>query len=324
MALWSLMILSLLISAFAFDMHVEAGITSYYRKRVKAQYLARAGVEWAKVVLARSAEVEEDEEAEEGREDLVESAIQLSRGMAVRGLQKELGEGFFSLDIVVEEGRFNVNQLSDEDWENVLDQANVPEDQWPELIDCFQDWVDKGDEHHLNGAESDDPFYVERGYECKNAPLDMVDELLLIKGFDEGVVYGRPAEGEDEEPLLGIAQWLTVWGDGKVNVNSASREVLLLLPEIDEWMVDDIIEGRKGVDGEAGTRDDGFENTAEVEAKTGALPAAVKNRISTSGGTFVRVTSIGEVKGVRSGIWCILRREGQQITPVFWREENMP
>jgi general secretion pathway protein K len=319
-----LIILSLLVGSFAFDMHIEAGITSYYRKRVKAQYLARAGVEWAKVLLAKSAEVDEDEEAEEGREDLVLGAIQLSRGVGVRGLQRQLGEGTFTLDLVAEEGRRNINGLSDEDWEEILDQANVPEERWDELIDCFYDWVDENDEHHLNGAESDDPFYVERGYECKNAALDTVDELLLIKGFDEDVVYGAPAEDEDEQPMHGIAQWLTVWGDSKVNVNAASREVMMTLPEIDEWTVDDIIEGRKGADGEGGTRDDGYENVGEVEGSVGALPEDLKGKISTSGGTFIRVVSIGEVQGVRNGIWCVLHAEGQEITPVFWREENMP
>ena len=42
-ALWVLIILSLLIGAFAFDMHIEAGITSFYRKRLRSQYLATRG-----------------------------------------------------------------------------------------------------------------------------------------------------------------------------------------------------------------------------------------------------------------------------------------
>ena len=93
-----------------------------------------------------------------------------------------------------EQGRRNVNTLTDEDWEEILDQAGVPQEMWAELIDCFHDWTDEDDEHHLNGAESDDSFYEERGYKCKNAPLDTVDELLLIKGFTPAIVYGGPPE----------------------------------------------------------------------------------------------------------------------------------
>ncbi len=323
-ALWVLIVLSLLVSAFAYDMHIEAGITSYSRKRLKAQYLARAGVEWAKVVLAKSAEANKDEEMETGAdEQLFLEAIRLSRGMAVSGVERALGEGVFIVDIVPEEGRRNINKLADEDWEEILDQANIPEELWDELIDCFTDWVDPGDEHQLNGAESDDPFYEERGYECKNAAIDTVDELLLIKGFDEAIVYGAPALEEDEEPLLGIAQWLTVWGSGQVNVNTASREVLLTISGVDEFGVDDIITGRDGFDQESGTRDDGYETTDEVVKRAG-LPDTVQGRISTTEKTYVRVVSIGEVKNVRNGIWCVLHVEGSEVVPVYWREENMP
>lgn len=322
-ALWVLLILSLLISGFAFEMHVEAGVTSYYRKRIKAQYLARAGVEWAKVLLARTKDASEEDIIEEGEEeDLAVNALRLTRGVAVRGLKKELGRGFFTLDVVPEEGRRNVNTLSDDEWKEMLDQSNVPEDRWDELIDCFRDWIDGDDNHRLSGAESDDPFYEEREYECKNAPLNTVDELLMIKGFDAAVVYGQPAEFEDEEPMTGIADKLTVWGSGKVNVNTASREVLLSMLDIDEWAVDAILDGRSGIDGEMGTVDDGFESVNEVVSVAG-LPDTVKGKISITDHTYVRVVSVGESQGVRAGIWAVMGVQDGEVKPVFWREETM-
>jgi hypothetical protein len=42
-ALWTVLILSLLIGGLAYEMHIEAGITSYARKRLKAQVAARGG-----------------------------------------------------------------------------------------------------------------------------------------------------------------------------------------------------------------------------------------------------------------------------------------
>lgn len=322
--LWVLLILSMLVSAFAFDMHVEASVSSYYRKRVKAVYLARAGAEWARMVLAKSSQVSEEDLPGED-EQLFVSAMNLKRGVAVRGVVQELGEGSFEVDIVPEEGRRNVNLLTDEDWEEVLDQAHVPPEDWPELIDAFTDWVDPGDEHRLNGAESDDPFYEERGYKVKNAALDTVDELLLIKGFSPAIVYGGlPEDGNpDDEPLLGIASWLTTWGDGKVNLNTASREVLMTLPDMDEFAVDQIVEGRSGLDGEIGTRDDGFDSVDEVLSLTGLDPS-LKDKVSVTDRTYVRVVSVGEVQSVRRGIWCIFRVDDSGASPVFWREEAMP
>jgi len=300
---------------------VEAAISSQFRKRLAAEYLARGGVELARYILAHLGDVSSEEdfpEADEG--DLMLAALHISRGIGVRGLERNLGRGKLMLDIVPEEGRRNVNLLTDEDWEEILDLGNVPEEKWDELIDCFRDWVDANEEHRLNGAESDDPFYRDRGYECKNGPLDTVDELLLIKGFTPRIVYGGPAEGEDEPPYTGIARWLTVWGDGRVNVNTASREVLLTIPEIDELAVDAIIEGRKGSDGEAGTRDDGFTSVEEVIAAAG-LSRDVAQRITVSSRKYLRVVSTGQVGDLAVVVWCVLECEGDNVRVVFWRED---
>ena len=41
--LWVIMVLSLLISGFAFTMHVETQVASFSRKELKAEMLARSG-----------------------------------------------------------------------------------------------------------------------------------------------------------------------------------------------------------------------------------------------------------------------------------------
>lgn len=323
-ALWVLLILSLLVAGFAFDMYIEAGITSFYRKRLRSQYLAQAGMEYAKLVLAQSFRAKEEIKDENMDEEEYIRALNLARGLAITGLSRDLGEGKFTLDIVPEQGRRNVNTISDEDWQEILDQAGVPQEKWDELIACFRDWIDQDDEHRLNGAESDDPFYKRRNYKCKNAPVDTVDELLLIKGFSPSLLYGGPSEYVEGETLIGIAGWLTVWGDGKVNVNTASREVLLTIPGLEEYDVTDILQGRLGFDGEAGTKDDGFKTVDEVMALLGTSDERVRNAITVSERRYVRVISIGESYGVRSGIWAVLQVDEKGVTPVFWREEAMP
>ena len=323
-ALWVLLILSLLIGGFAFDMHIEAGITSFYRKRLRSQYLAIAGVEYAKLVLAQSYEVKEEFQDEDMEEDEYIRALNLSRGVGLSGIGEELGEGRFTVDILPEQGRRNINSLSDDDWKEVLDQAGVPQDKQDELIACFRDWVDEDDAHLLLGAESEDPYYTSRGYECKNAPVDTVDELMLIKGFTHNLLYGGPSEYVEGENLTGIASWLTVWGDGKVNVNTATREVLLTIIGLEDFDVDDILRERLGPDGEPGTKDDGFKNVDEVLSKLGISDERVRNQITTEERKYVRVISIGESYGVRSGIWCVLQADQSGVTPLFWREEAMP
>lgn len=325
-ALWVVLVLSLLIGSMAFDMQVEANVTGYQRKRMQAHYLAQAGLEWAQVVLNRKVTESAEGELviEEGQdEQMIIASINLSRGVGVRGITKNLSQGSFSVDIIPEEGRRNVNSLTDEDWEEVLDQAGVPDDEWPELIDGFGDWIDEGDEHRLNGAESDDAYYEELDYEVKNAPVDTIDELLLIKGFNEAIVFGGPDPEDPDLVYRGIASWLTPWGDGKVNVNTASREVLMTIPGIEDWVIDDILEYRSGEDGEMGTRDDGFDSVDDLISKTGFDPE-LRDKISVVDKKYLRVISIGEVGEVKNGIWAVYEAGDQGVRPVYWREEAMP
>ena len=320
--LWVLLLLSMMIASFAYEMRVESEVTAYSRNKFKALFLAQAGVEWAKTALTKK--VTQGTEGDliidkEDDMDLVIAANNLARGVPATGVEKELGAGTFTVDIMPEEGRRNVNMLSDQDWEEILDQSGVPEDLWPELIDCFADWIDPGDEHHLNGAESDDSFYKEKGYECKNAPLDTVDELLLIKGFTEEIVFGGVSEDPDEEPMTGIAQWLTTYGDGRVNVNTASREVLLTFIGMDDQMVDEILERRLGVDGQLNTKDDGLKSLGEIPG----MRPELEGRLSVDGRQYIRVASVGDVNGVKAGVWCILQVGGNEVIPLFWREEMM-
>ena len=326
-ALWTVLILSLLVGGMAFEMHVEAGITSYARKRMKAQVAARGGVEYAKFLLAKSFDVSAFEESDEEKENLRILAKNLSRGIGVSGAQVPMGESTATVSVEPEAGRRNVNKLEDEDWEELLDQAGVPDEDWPELIDCFMDWTDEGDEHRLNGAEEDDAFYKEQGYEPKNAPLDTVDELMLIKGFTPAIVYGGPPADPKGEPLRGIAHLLTTFGDGKVNVNTASREVLLTLTAsngkmMDDWVVDDLLKYRLGDDGLPNTKDDGFDSVDEAISKSG-MDASLADKISVSDRQFVRVTSIGENHGVESGVWAVFEVGEKKVTPIYWREELM-
>lgn len=320
-ALWVVVILSMLVGTLAFEMRIEAGITSQYRKRVKAAALARAGAEYARMLLLKSRRVDPTAEESFDEDPVYLNSMLLSRGVAVTGLEHEMGDGKFRLDILPEGSRRNVNRLQPAEWRELLRQAQVPEDLWEELIACAGDWIDADDNTKPNGAESDDAFYRERGYRVKNGPIDTIDELLLVKGFSEPILFG--GVGPDGEPMLGIAQWLTTWGDGRINANTAPFEVLMSIPGIAEWEADAIIEGRAGLDGVAGTRDDGYSSVDEMLARTGINPA-LRAYFSVRDVRFVRVTSRGEVQGVRYGVWAVFQVEGGRVHTIFWREEVMP
>lgn len=316
-ALWVLIILSLLIGAFAFDMHVEAGITSYYRKRMKAQYLAYAGVEYAKVVLSKDSSKEKDKimKDEEKAMNDVREALEVGGEVS---LTRDLGAGRIEVRMKPETSKWDVNKIGDDVWKEILEFSGVPTDKVDELIDCFKDYTDPGDEHHVNGAESDDPYYEQRGYECKNGPVDSVEELLRIKGFTPSIVFGGPAENEDDEPLKGIADVLTVWGNGdRIDAMSSSDKALNGILELNEDEIRRLIESRAGADGELP------ESLQELLADAG-IPEDFSKVLGWGKPAYVEVTSVGEVQGVRSTVLCTLYLENGKSSPVAWREGDLP
>lgn len=172
--LWVIALLSVLIGGFAYDMHVESKIVSYVRKKLKAEYLARAGIEYAQALLSHSTEIKGKTDTEEVRGKWwYQASKRLRQGYSIMGLTETLGEGSFTLDIMPEPALRNINALRDDDWERIFKLTGVPEDLWPELIDCFNDWRDPDDQPNMDGAETDDyygrldPPYKARGHTAR-------------------------------------------------------------------------------------------------------------------------------------------------------------
>ena len=90
-------------------------------------------------------------------------------------------------------------------------------DRW-EIIANLKDWVDQDGNRSGRTGGYEDGIYnnLESPYLSKNAPLDTFDEIRLVEGWQDDVMdrYG---------------QQLTIHGVGKVNVNTASDEVLTAL-----------------------------------------------------------------------------------------------
>lgn len=325
-ALWVLLILAVLLSSFAFDMHVEAAITSHARKRLHARAAAEGGVAYASMLLAQSFKANNIEEPDEVREQMRQQAKRLNSSLRVSISDLSIGEAKVHIELIPETGRRNVNHMTEEDWDLILEQGKIPLELRTEMIDNLMDWIDDNDFRRLNGAESDDAFYSDRGYKTKNAQIDALEELLWIKGFEPRFLYGGPGEEKEEvSSYPGIAHLLTVWGDdNQVNINSASREVLLTLPGVTEETVDDLLILRNGLDGIEGTPDDGFRDTEDALSQIGIANPAFQERISVKRHPFVRLISIAEEDGVRAGIWTILSVVPNDAIPVYWREEPLP
>ena len=102
------------------------------------------------------------------------------------------------------------------------------------ICQAFLDWADQ-DESAFNcdlsstaangGAE--DGFYqtLPKRYVRKNAAFDSLEEMRVVRGVND-TFWGTLVDPKPDDPK---ARVMTVWGQGKVNVNSANAQTLLAL-----------------------------------------------------------------------------------------------
>ncbi|MEI6970200.1 MAG: PilX N-terminal domain-containing pilus assembly protein [bacterium] len=324
-ALWTVILLSLIISSFAFEMHLEAKLASHYRKRMRAGYLAQAGMERARMLLVQSADPKIKDEAYEHKEEgWYLPAKNLARGSAVYGFVDTLDTGTATVDIVPEMALRNVNRLGPADWQKILEAGGIPEDQWGVMMDCFFDWTDADSLVRPYGAEKEYYSGLNPPYPPRNGPIFTVDELLLIKGFAPEVLDGGARKDDEEDRMVGIRDLLTVFGDGTVNVNVATRRVLMTLVGVDDIVADDILRERElpkdeGIPNETRL----FTDPNDFFTRFPALRSQLQNLITTAAGTY-RITSTGKSQGISRQISCVasVDRSKGSLTVLWWQESE--
>lgn len=122
-----------------------------------------------------------------------------------------------------------------------------------ELAACILDWRDADSELSLPSGSAEYFYYsgLSSSYAAKNSPLEVPEELLLVKGFSDNVFEK-------------IKDYVTIYGEGRVNINTTSEVVLFALG-LDEDIAKKIILYRLGEDGVRGTLDDNvFVLNAEI------------------------------------------------------------
>ena len=332
-AIWTIALLSILVVSFAYDAHLETKVLSVTRKRHQAEYLAVSGITLAEMLMDKMGSVSGGEAPEAIADDRwYPPALLLHGGKPVSGLVEKLGAGYIRLDIEPEPGRRNVNRLTDDDWERILQVGGVPEELWPTLIDSFRDWTEPdGKPPRTNGAKTDDYYAtLTPPYRIRGGPVDTVRELLLVKGFNETILSGGvlnpDAPPEHRKVLSGIQDMLTASDVGsQVNVNAAGLRVLMTLPGVDDLVAHAIIEERErqlsvGANGIPVT---GFTSVADFMARIPGLDPTIVSQSATVSTVF-RVTSIGQVGQVTRRIWAIVKWDSRRkkLTIQQWREET--
>ncbi len=175
-------------------------------------------------------------------------------------------------------------------------------------IDSLMDWMDPDDLPRSGGAESSYYEGLSTPYACGNGRLETLNQLLLVRGWTREMLFGT-------EKKPGLAAFLTVHSDrrGKVNINTAPKEVLISLDErMDEQTVGEILAYRAS---------EPFEKTAdlkEVPAIDQTLYSRLLGKITAESSYFaLRMTA--EQGTARMRLHAVVRRTGGKVEPVYWR-----
>jgi general secretion pathway protein K len=291
-------ILAAIIMEFNYKSRMKLNLAGNFYLSTRALNAADAGINIAIAKLRQKKDIHSDEMPDRFFSGMVRIPV---------------GDDFCNISMVQESGKININSLSTSDSRQrrnsaeqllrLIDQINAQYTGHPpisySIIASMIDWVDADDDvtilSFVNGENTgaENGYYrgLEYPYPCKNAPFEDLKELLLVKGITNEIFYGRADSNNNAKIKLvdGIGQYLTVYGDGKININEASITVIRSISDkISLALAQNIIEQRQS------NRFSSVEQLQQVPGMTPEIYKSIREFITVKPDkTFYTVTSTG-------------------------------
>ena len=297
------------------NLHAAANL----RDGIKLSCIARSGFNGALAVLY--------EDASSTTEDTLREPWAHARIFSENSASL-FDEGRFLLEIADLSGRIQINQLVHqtgdnkgeykEEQKNLLtrflssEEFNLDDDEVVDIIDAIKDWIDNPDTDDVTGwGGAEDSYYqaLTKPYPCKNAPLEFLEELLLVRGITKELFYGT-----EEKP--GISLYLSAHGDdGKININTADPLVLRALSDqIDEDLAEDMVAYRE--DEENVLSDPGW-----YQDVPGMIDVSIDPTLLTTLSTYFEITSEGLKGSMSKRTKGVVERKEGKLQVLSWKVE---
>jgi type II secretory pathway component PulK len=317
--LWLLAAMSLLALGLAYRVRLEGKMVSYRIHREEMIELARGAVALV------SARIEASDKAIATYRDGWAAPVRLS-GEDLGGLGDEKLKRFKVEALVYDElGKMNINSAVREQMRSLgLDDP---------MASAIIDWRSEGDTASPMGAKSSYYQGLKPPYKCKSKPFDSIYELLVVRDVTPAVFFGAdgdvvrlPDGSADWRPAAqGLRDLFTIYGSGKVNLNTAPKEVLLTVAGVTPQIADEIIHRRAGADGLERTGDDAPFKTFDDLLAVGGVTQFVQRQIQLNcvlaSDTFdVRVEATDQSSSARTHVDAVLVRSDKGVDCVSWRE----
>lgn len=239
--MWIMVVLAGLVLVLARSMRVEGVCAANTAASQQASAIEQGAIQY---VLAN---VDGLEGRMPSEDDMPCQGVQVGDGAfwIIRPNHEDDSECLYG--VVDEASRVNLNSATAETLLKLPDMTN-------ELAAAIVDWRDEDSEPTPEGAETEHYLLLANPYECKNAPLETVEELLLLNGSSREIVFGEDVNRngtldenendadkseppDDNDGILnrGIYDFVTVYstepnttaaGSQRLDVNQASRQAL--------------------------------------------------------------------------------------------------
>jgi len=248
-----------------------------------------------------------------------------------------VGSGFCKITVTEENGKINLNTLKDQKGNlnrshidqllrfiDLLNkeysfQPSLPYDIVPAIID----WTDADDKVTVlpfvrirnRGAESNYYQNLKSPYSCTNLPFTTLEEINLIRGMNRDIFELKT---KTKDSVISLRDYLTVHGEGKININTAPALVLQSLSEqITPALARMIVTRRRQIP---------FENISELRDLPGfsaVIYQGIRNRVTVQPkNRYYHVSARGYAQKARSTINAVLKRNTQtnKIDIIYYRE----
>ncbi|GAB6084293.1 type II secretion system minor pseudopilin GspK [Desulfuromonas carbonis] len=280
-------LLAALLSEFSFSSLVDLRLAETFRDSSRAYYLANGGVRAGRMLL------QEDRNSYDGPDEVWSQGV----------VGYPVADGAVTISIADLGGRVDLNRLVTSGVNVdafVKDRClrlftNLDLEDPAGLVDALIDWLDFGDSDQEQplGAESAYYLGLPRPYPAGNGPLASFDELSLVKGFTA-------------EVLATLAPHVTVYGGARININTASKEVILALSEqMDEQTAEEIVTSRAETP---------FKTLQQLQDLPGmeTLYGAIATFIDLKSDNF-RIESLGQVGDGARTVVAVVQKSGDRI-----------
>jgi general secretion pathway protein K len=294
----TLLITALLVALaveFATEVFVDTSARQNYVDAQKAGYLAESGVTGGIKSLQFS---------------LARQSFSSYLDPWAKPLEYDDETGHVTVTIEEESGKLNLNQIfgsngailysqNQEIATRLLKKLGLP----LELLDALVDWVDAGTvPPHPAGGKNGYYLSLKPPYEAKNARLDTIEELALVKGFSAPLVRK-------------LRPYVTIYSDmpGAININTAPHEIIAALDDrMTDSLVNRVLEYRKTTP---------FQSPADL-GKVPGMETIYQGLMgfTVTKGTVYHILSRATVGETVRIIEAVIRTDGATPTVLYWRE----